>query len=97
VTTYWPTEDGWPYQDTGPEPEDPDAEVDEDLLSVRLPSTHLLDQLEPLERQVIAAHYGIDGPPRTMKQLQAEFGIRRADLRIVLGTGLAKLRTQLSG
>jgi Sigma-70, region 4 len=97
VPTYWPTDDGWPYQDSGPEVEDPDGQLDDDLLSLRVPAVHLLDRLNPLERQVIAAHYGLDGPARTMKQLHADLGIPRADLRDVLGTGLAKLRTQLSG
>jgi hypothetical protein len=97
VPTYWPTDDGWPYQDSGPEVEDPDGQLDDDLLSLRVPAVHLLDRLDPLERQVIAAHYGLDGPARTMKQLHADLGMARADLRDVLGTGLAKLRTQLSG
>jgi DNA-directed RNA polymerase sigma subunit (sigma70/sigma32) len=97
VTTDWPTEEGWPYRDGGRELEDPDAELDDDLLSIRVPAIHLLDGLDPLERQVIAAHYGLSGPPRTMKQLHAELGIPRADLRDALGSGLTKLRTQLSG
>src|SRR6202521_2779873 len=97
VTSYWPTEDGWPYRDSGPELEDPDAELDDDLLSIRVPALHLLDRLNPLERQVIAAHYGLSGPPRTMKQLHADLGIPRADLRDALGSGLTKLRSQLSG
>jgi DNA-directed RNA polymerase sigma subunit (sigma70/sigma32) len=97
VPTYWPTDDGWPYLDSGPELEDHDAEFDDDLLSIRVPAAHLLDRLDPLERQVIAAHYGLNGPARTMKQLHADLGMSRSDLRDALGSGLAKLRTQLSG
>jgi DNA-directed RNA polymerase sigma subunit (sigma70/sigma32) len=96
VTTYWPTEDGWPYRDSGPELEDPTAEFDDDLLSFRVPAVHLLDRLEPMERRVIAAHYGLNGPARTMEQLHTDLGIPRADLRDVLGSGLTKLRSQLS-
>jgi DNA-directed RNA polymerase sigma subunit (sigma70/sigma32) len=96
MTAYWPTDDGWPYQDSGPEPADLDSEIDEDLLNVRLPAGHLLDHLDPIERQVIAAHYGLDGPPRTMSQLHTETGLPAADLSTALGSGLAKLRAQLS-
>jgi DNA-directed RNA polymerase sigma subunit (sigma70/sigma32) len=97
MTAYWPTDDGWPYQDSGPEPADLDSEIDEDLLSVRLPAAHLLDHLDPIERQVIAAHYGLNGPSRTMSQLHTELGLSRADLAKALRSGLAKLRSQLSG
>jgi hypothetical protein len=34
--------------------------------------------------------------PRTMKELHNDLGVTRADLREALGSGLAKLRTQLS-
>ena len=51
---------------------------------------------DPLERQIITAHYGLDGQPaRSMKQLHADLGVPRADLRQALGTGLAKLRSEL--
>jgi DNA-directed RNA polymerase sigma subunit (sigma70/sigma32) len=96
VSVYWPTEDGWPYQDGRPEAADPNGELDDDLLSVRLPAAHLLDHLDPLEREVIAAHYGLSGPARSMKQLHADLGLPRAELRTVLGSGLAKLRAELS-
>jgi hypothetical protein len=96
VSVYWPTDDGWPYHDEGPELADPDAELDEDLLSLRLPAAHLLDHLDPVEQQVIAAHYGLAGPPRSMKQLHMDLGMPRAELRAALGSGLAKLRAELS-
>jgi DNA-directed RNA polymerase sigma subunit (sigma70/sigma32) len=95
VSSYWPTDDGWPYADTVGEVPDPDGEVDDDLLSLRVPATHLLDRLDPLERKVITAHYGIGGPPRSMKELHSELGLPRDELRGLLGSGLAKLRTQL--
>jgi DNA-directed RNA polymerase sigma subunit (sigma70/sigma32) len=92
----WPAEDGWPYPDTAPEAIDLDAESDDDLLSLKVPPPHLYDELDPIERRVIRSHYGLDGgPAMSMKQLHYELGMSRADLRDVLGSGLAKLRTHL--
>ena len=96
MSVYWPTEDGWPYADGGPEVADPEAEPDDDLLCLRLPAAHLFDHLAPMEREVIAAHYGLGRPPRSMKQLHADLGMPREELRAVLGSGLAKLRAELS-
>ncbi len=94
----WPTEDGWPYPDTAPEVIDLDAESDDDLLCFKVPSPHLFDGLDPIEQQVIRSHYGLDGTPaRTMRQLHYDLGMSRADLRDVLGSGLAKLRRELGG
>ena len=97
MSSYWPTEDGWPYQDERPQEVDLTASVDDDVLSLSI-EAHLLDDLEPLERQVIENHYGLHGiAPRSMKELRTELGVPRADLRSALGSGLAKLRTHLSG
>lgn len=94
----WPAEDGWPYPDSAAEVVDLDAESDDDLLSLKVPPPHLFDELNPIEREVITSHYGLEGhPARTMKQLHTELGMSRADLRDVLGSGLAKLRTHLQG
>lgn len=96
MSTYWPSEDGWPYHDERREEVDLSAVVDDDVLSLST-ERHLLDDLDPLERRVIEAHYGLGGgEPRSMKQLRADFGIPRADLRSALGSGLAKLRTHLT-
>jgi len=97
MSSYWPTDDGWPYADPAPELADPDSEVDDDLLNVQVGGTHLLDNLDPLERQVISAHYGLTGPPRSMKELHSDLGLPRDELRGVLGSGLAKLRARLNG
>lgn len=97
MSSYWPTDEGWPYADTTGEMADPASEVDDDLLNLRLPATHLFDRLDPLERQVITAHYGLGEPPRSMKELRSDLGLPRAELRGVLGSGLAKLRAQLDG
>lgn len=97
MTAYWPTEDGWPYPDTVQEIVDLASESDDDLLSLRIPPPHLFDDLDPLERQVIGARFGLNGTPvRTMKELQADTGLCRADLRSALGSGLAKLRSHLA-
>ena len=93
----WPDEAGWPYPDAERELPDASGDVDDDALLLRAAPAHLFDRLEPLERQVIAAHYGLDGTPaRTMKQLHHETGLSRADLREALASGLAKLRIALA-
>ena len=92
----WPSDDGWPYPDTVVEMVDLDATTDDDALSLRAAPAQLFSHLDPLERAVITAHYGLEGQrARTMKQLHAEMGLPRAELRDALGTGLAKLRTEL--
>lgn len=95
-TFIWPAEDGWPYPDGETEVIDLDADVDDDLLSVTAPSSHLFDDLEPLERRVITGLYGLGGvPARSFQQLHDELGVPDADLRSALGSGLGKLRTNL--
>jgi DNA-directed RNA polymerase sigma subunit (sigma70/sigma32) len=92
----WP-EDGWPYPDPKVELADLDATIDDDAMVLRGMGTKLMEFLEPLERQVITAHYGLDGAPaRTMKELHHDTGLPRADLREALAGGLAKLRTTLA-
>ena len=92
----WP-EDGWPYPDSKPDLPDLAATIDDDAMVLRGMGTRLFEFLEPLERQVITSHYGLDGsPPRTMKELHHEMGLSRAELREALASGLAKLRTTLA-
>jgi DNA-directed RNA polymerase sigma subunit (sigma70/sigma32) len=92
----WPSDDGWPYEDVDDEPLDPTADVDDDLVSLHALSLHLLDPLDPVERQVVTARFGLDGSPaRSLKQLSHELGVARAELRDALGGGLAKLRVHL--
>ena len=63
---------------------------------VRLAATQALSTLDPLEREVVDARFGLEGHPiRSMKQLRTDLGVDRADLRSALGSGLAKLRTTL--
>lgn len=92
----WPADDGWPYPDGGTEVTDLGADLDDDVLSLRTSGSHLLDELDDTERQVITARYGLDGqPPRSVKQLRAELGLSPTELRQVLGSGLEKLRSRL--
>ncbi len=98
----WPPDAGWPYPD-GDEPDgviadvaDPSAEADDELLSLHGLGARLLDGLTDTERAVVAGRFGLDGrPARTMKALQQELGISRAELRPILGDALAKVRTHL--
>jgi len=97
MSSYWPTDDGWPYPDSQAEVIDVDSDFDDDLLAVRERAGHLLDGLEPLERTVVSARFGLDGQPaRSMKELHAELGLSRQVLGETLGSGLAKLRHQLT-
>ena len=90
-------EDGWPYPDGKPELPDLDSNVDEDAIVLRGLGPRLFEWLDPLEKQVITAHYGLDGaPPRSMKELHHEMGMSRTELRDVLAGGLAKLRDGLA-
>lgn len=97
MTYLWPNEDGWPYPDgVAGETADSDAVVDDDAMVLRAAPPHLFDQLDPLERRVVTAHYGLDGsPPRSMKELRADLGVPRAEIREALAGGLAKLRARL--
>ncbi|MGH9063612.1 MAG: hypothetical protein ACRDZQ_00085 [Acidimicrobiales bacterium] len=96
-TFIWPSEDGWPYPDDSGEVADAEADVDEDALVLHCLSGHALDGLDPLERLVVAGRFGIGGAPvRSMKELQADTGRDRQEIRQALGTGLAKLRVQLA-
>ena len=93
----WPNDDGWPYPDSAAELADPDAAADDDALLLKAAPSHMFDCLEPLERHVVTAHYGLDGGvPRSMKELHTELGLTRAEVRDALASGLAKLRTNLS-
>ena len=97
----WPGDDGWPYRDSdglmADGAEDLAAAIDDDIVSLHAASRRAMAELDPLERQVIGARFGLEGTPiRSMKQLHADTGLPRADLRHALGSGLAKLRTRLT-
>ena len=99
MTTFvWPAEDGWPYPDDLVEDTDHAADLDDDLVSLHADSIHLMDELDDAERQVIIAHYGLDGQaPRTMKELRNDTGMSRGEVRQVLVSGLEKLRSRMGG
>jgi DNA-directed RNA polymerase sigma subunit (sigma70/sigma32) len=91
----WPSEDGWPYPD-GRDDLAADEAFDDDALVLRAAPPHLFDDLDPLERRVVTAHYGLDGSPaRSMKELHVDLGLSRAEVREALAGGLAKLRARL--
>jgi DNA-directed RNA polymerase sigma subunit (sigma70/sigma32) len=95
-TFIWPAEDGWPYPDTGAEVIDLAAETDDDLMSLRMPSPHLFDDLDPTERRVVTAHFGLGGAgTRSMLELHGELGLSAAELESALSSALDKLRAHL--
>jgi DNA-directed RNA polymerase sigma subunit (sigma70/sigma32) len=94
--TLWPAEDGWPYPDALGDFVEVGGEADDDLLAVRV-DNHLFDTLSDLEREVIAARFGLRGHEvRTMTQLRSDLGVGGDDLRSAYGSGLEKLRIHLS-
>jgi RNA polymerase primary sigma factor len=104
VTHYlWPGDPGWP----APEPDgggpsaldvsDPSGEIDFDAVCLHAAQPHLLDDLTPLERTVVAARFGINGAPvRTIKELHAELGLTRHQVRDALESALWKMRSHLA-
>lgn len=94
--TLWPAEDGWPYPDALGDLVDLAGEADDDLLAVRV-DTHLFDSLTDLEREVIAARFGLQGHSvRTMTELRGDLGVDGDDIRHAYADGLEKLRIHLS-
>jgi DNA-directed RNA polymerase sigma subunit (sigma70/sigma32) len=96
-TFVWPSEDGWPYPDSGADWVEPESPADDDdLLSVRF-DTHLLDDLDPLERHVLAARFGLDGRvAQSVGELHDDLGMSADDVQTLLSSGLSKLRLRLS-
>jgi hypothetical protein len=99
----WPADSGWPYPDRDEldgdlhDPADLDADGDEELLSMLTLGPHLLDGLSEREQAVLTGRFGLDGrPPRTMRELQAELDLPRAELGPLLGDALTKVRQHLS-
>ena len=99
----WRSDEGWPYPDvdelegTVHDPADLDAEPDDALLALHGLRPHLLDGLSPLQRAVLAGRFGLDGrDARTMRQLQAELGLDRAQLRFLYGDAMAIVRHRLA-
>lgn len=98
----WSSDEGWPYEDDDTEDDeidvvDHEADLDDDLVAIHATGTHVFDGLTGLERTVVEARFGFDGGPgRSMRELQHDLGLPRAELRHALGDGLAKVRTHLS-
>lgn len=93
----WRSDEGWPYADWDGEVADPGGEPDWDVLSLHQAAPHLFDCLDPLEKQVVMARFGLaGGGQRSMKELRRETGLDGAALRCALGSGIAKLRAELA-
>jgi DNA-directed RNA polymerase sigma subunit (sigma70/sigma32) len=96
ATLHWRSDEGWPYADSHHELADPVGEPDWDLLSLHARTPTMFDTLEPIEHQVVAARYGLeDREPMSMKQIRRETGLGHDEVRVALGSGLAKLRVAL--
>lgn len=93
----WLTDEGWPYADPVSEQADPFGEPDEDRLCLVCAGPHLFDGLDPLERDLVMARFGLGGTARkSLNELRHDTGMSRAEVRHTLGAGLAKLRARLS-
>ena len=101
----WPGDRGWPapardldvdVDDDEIDLADPADELDVDALALHAPPPHLRDDLPPVERQVVAARFGLGAPERSMKELHVALGLTRHEVRDALESGLAKLRRRLT-
>lgn len=100
----WPGDPGWPVSEVdadssplGFDVSDPSGEIDFDAVCLHAAQPHLLDDLSPLERAVVTARFGLGGVPvRTMKELHAELGLTRHEVRDALESALSKLRAHLA-
>ena len=74
---------------------EPDLDTDTDD-PTKVLIRQIIGAVSQYERAVIRGRYGLDGAPeRSLKQLQADLGVPRTELRDALGSGLSKLRSQL--
>jgi|RhiMethySRZTD1v2_1073278.scaffolds.fasta_scaffold63416_3 DNA-directed RNA polymerase sigma subunit (sigma70/sigma32) len=95
-------ESGWPYADEvagarTPEPADPRSAPDDDLVALHALRHPAVASLSDAERAAVAARFGLGGgPPLTMVELGTALGLSRDRTRVVLSSGLAKLRTALA-
>ena len=90
-------DDGWPYADPGRELADPVSEPDWDLLALHTDTAGVLARLDPLERSVLVARFGLGGGrAQSMKDIRRTTGLDHEGVRAALGSGLAKLRAGLS-
>ena len=93
----WRDDEGWPYVDAGGDVPDRAAEPDWDLLALHAQAPKLLNCLEPLERTVLTARFGLDHrAPRSMKEIRRDTGLDNDQLRAAFGSGIAKLRAEMS-
>jgi hypothetical protein len=99
ATFLWPGDPGWPAPEADDEPdvEDPAADLDIDAICLHAAGPHVFDDLTDLERTVVACHYGLRPPERSIEQLHDELHLPSSLLRHELDTALWKLRAHLTG
>lgn len=104
-TYLWPGDRGWPEQEPDESEddgllewvEDPNTELDEDALCLHAPPPHLWEDLDDVERLVVAHRFGLDGTgDHTLRQLHDDLGLTHAQVRDALASGLGKLRHRLA-
>lgn len=87
-------EDGWPYPDTGVEPEG-DDDLDLDLIELRAGS-RAFASLSVSERLALFGRFGLAGhAPQSMKHLALELGLTHSQARDLLGSAIDKVRSRL--
>lgn len=95
MSSFWATDDGWPYEDSADEVAEVGGEPDDDQLTLAT-SGHLMDGLDEAERTVLGARFGLGGAQvLSMKQLQKTTGMGRDQLKSALSSGLGKVRRNL--
>ena len=94
ATFLWPGDTEWPAveADDGPDPEDPTGDLDMDAICLHAAGTHVFDDLTELERTVVARHYGLQPPERTIEQLHDDLHLPSDQVRHELDSALWKLR-----
>jgi RNA polymerase primary sigma factor len=81
---------------TGDRLADPHAEDAFDLVATRVVAgglARMLTVLSERERTVVRSHYGLDPPPRTLRQLGTDLGVTAERVRQIECEALDKLRT----
>ena len=100
ATYLWPGDPGWPTaeEDDRLDVLDPDAEPDDDIVSLHAVPPHLLDDLSDLELAVVRARFGFDHRrPRTLDEVARELGVSRSTVSRAQHDALVKLRAHLVG
>ena len=79
---------------------DPRAEDDYERVPTRLDGQHVDDMLSSLderERRIMRARYGLDGQPRTLRQLARQLGLSAERVRQIEAGAIDKLSQTVAG